>query len=64
VSEVQKMREQYGCPLDDATAANITKYLQGQYSAAPTPGIAPLPLPRIHTDYPFSVPNADSVKKT
>lgn len=36
--EVQKMRQQYGCSLDDATAASITKYLQDQYAAAPLRG--------------------------
>ena len=42
--EVQKMRQQYGCPLDDATTASITKYLQEHYAAAPPPahGTAPV----------------------
>lgn len=32
-SEVTKMRESYGAPIDDATAAQITSYLQAHYSA-------------------------------
>jgi hypothetical protein len=36
--EVQKMRQQYGCPLDDTTASTITKYLQDQYAASPASG--------------------------
>lgn len=31
-SEVQKMRESYGAPIDDATAKAITAYLQKYYS--------------------------------
>lgn len=37
-SEVTKMRRKYGAPIDDATAAAITTYLQQHYSApAPPP---------------------------
>ncbi len=36
--EVQKMRQQYGCPIDDATATRITEYLQKQYAAPLPPG--------------------------
>ncbi len=36
--EVQKMREQYGCPIDDATAAAVTAYLQNQYADTPPGG--------------------------
>ena len=42
--EVQKMRHQYGCPLDEATASIITKYLQDQYAAAPAPSNGPVPV--------------------
>lgn len=34
-SEVGKMRQTYGCPIDDATAARIIAYLQGNYSTPP-----------------------------
>jgi len=33
--EVQKMRQQYGAQMDDATAARIVAYLQTYYSAPP-----------------------------
>jgi hypothetical protein len=35
--EVKKMREQYGCPIDDKTATAITEYLQSQYAPPPMP---------------------------
>jgi mono/diheme cytochrome c family protein len=34
-AEVAKMRDAYGAPIDDDTAATITKYLSGTYAAAP-----------------------------
>jgi hypothetical protein len=39
VSEVRKMREEYGAPVDAATAARITTYLQTYY-ATPPPSVA------------------------
>lgn len=35
--EVGKMRTQHGAPIDDATAAQITAYLQKHYTAPPPP---------------------------
>ena len=43
--EVRKMREQYGCPLDDVTGTSITRYLQQQYAAAESPHSASQPTP-------------------
>ena len=37
--EVQKMRDNYGAPIDDATAASVTSYLQTHY----TEPVNPLP---------------------
>jgi mono/diheme cytochrome c family protein len=34
-AEVTKMREGYGAPIDDDTAAAIIKYLSANYAAAP-----------------------------
>jgi hypothetical protein len=34
-AEVSKMREGYGAPIDDQTAAAIIKYLSSNYSAPP-----------------------------
>jgi mono/diheme cytochrome c family protein len=34
-AEVTKMREGYGAPIDDTTAAAIVKYLSANYAAAP-----------------------------
>ncbi len=39
-SEVGKMRQTYGCPIDDATAARIIAYLQANYSTSPPPSAA------------------------
>ena len=36
-AEVAKMRDAYGGPFDDDTAATIVKYLSGAYAAAPKP---------------------------
>lgn len=36
-SEVKKMREQYGAPIDDATAKQIVAYLQAHYTQPPPP---------------------------
>jgi hypothetical protein len=34
-AEVTKMREGYGAPIDDQTAAAIIKYLSANYAAPP-----------------------------
>ncbi len=34
-AEVSKMREAYGAPIDDQTAAAITRYLSANYAAPP-----------------------------
>jgi hypothetical protein len=34
-AEVSKMREAYGAPIDDQTAAAIIKYLSANYAAPP-----------------------------
>ena len=34
-AEVAKMRDAYGAPIDDETAATIVKYLSATYAAAP-----------------------------
>lgn len=34
---VSKMRKQYGAPIDDGTAEQITAYLQEHYTAPPPP---------------------------
>ena len=34
-AEVAKMRDAYGAPIDDDTAATIVKYLSATYAAAP-----------------------------
>jgi hypothetical protein len=36
-AEVAKMRDAYGGPFDEETAATIVKYLSATYAAAPKP---------------------------
>ena len=56
--EVQKMRNEYGAPVDEPTAARITAYLQ-RYYANPPPSVADFLLGSAATPVATPVAGAD-----